>query len=169
MATFSDIRRLAWNQLGASIDMLRLTLEACPDHVWGDKVDWYDFWYIASHTLFFLDYHVSGMQESFAPPPPFGMEETDPAGVLPPRVYTREELLTYLAYCRQKAKTVLDDLSEDQVAILAPLHREGWRLPYLELLVHVTRHNSHHVGQLNLLIRQRADQGSKWVWQALPD
>jgi hypothetical protein len=41
------------------------------------------FWYLAS-TLFWIDHYLEAPE--VPPPPPFGLEEMDPAA-LPPRVY----------------------------------------------------------------------------------
>jgi hypothetical protein len=38
----------------------------------------------------------------FAPPPPFTLDELNPAGIVPSPAYTRETLLDYLAHCLQK-------------------------------------------------------------------
>ena len=75
-------------QYGAAIDALENAIVACPDDVWSAGPPWQQFWYLASHTLFWLDHYLAGTPEGFQPPPPYGLEEMDPAGVLPPRVYT---------------------------------------------------------------------------------
>lgn len=74
-----------WQQFGAAIDTLGNAIEACPDEVWGDRSRQPEYWYTVYHTLFNLDYYLSDSYEGFAPPAPFGLEEMDPAGVLPPR------------------------------------------------------------------------------------
>jgi len=42
-----------------------------------------EVWYLAFHTLFWLDLYLSGPAEGFAPPAPFTRVELDPAGILP--------------------------------------------------------------------------------------
>ena len=32
-----------WRQFGAAIDMLENAITACPDKVWGDRIDWHEF------------------------------------------------------------------------------------------------------------------------------
>ena len=78
-----------WQQFGASIDMLANAIRECPEEVWGDQTADPQFWYLAFHTLFWLDLYLSGSSEGYHPPEPFGLEEMDPAGVLPPRVYSK--------------------------------------------------------------------------------
>ncbi len=70
-----------------------------------------EFWYVAYHCLFWTDLYLSGAVEGFTPPAPFTLDELDPAGVLPDRQYTREELLAYLAALPPKIPG--DDQSAD--------------------------------------------------------
>src|SRR3972149_618477 len=109
-------KAIIWNQFGAAIDMMENAIRACPDEVWGDfskkpewkKKDVVGFWYLVYHALFFLDYYLSDSatevvtEEGFAPPAPFTLSEFDSEGALPERVYTKEELLSYLDHCRKK-------------------------------------------------------------------
>ena len=60
---------ILWKQFGAAIDMLENTLVACPRGLWGDRSRRPEFWYVAYHTLFFLDLYLSGSDEGFSPPP----------------------------------------------------------------------------------------------------
>ena len=64
---------LIWSQFGAAIKMLDNALLACPEELWSDgsQQDAYSqFWYIAFHSLFWLDLYLSGSVEGFAPPAP---------------------------------------------------------------------------------------------------
>ena len=158
----SNWRSALWGQFGAAIDSLQKAIVACPDDVWGDRVGWHEFWYLASHTLFWLDYYLTDAPNDFQPPAPFGLEELDPKGVLPPRVYSKSELLTYLAYGRAKCRAKLAALTEKQLH-----HRAKSRnLSVLELLLYGLRHVQHHAAQLNLLLRQRTDSAPQWVDRA---
>ena len=80
-------RTALWQQYGAAIDMLDNAIIACPDDVWNDpsRQPQSQFWYIAFHTLFFLDFYLSETEDGFAPPAPFTLDELDPAGVYPER------------------------------------------------------------------------------------
>src|SRR5436853_2940383 len=81
-----------WQQFGAAIDMLENALLACPDRLWNDRSQRPEFWYVVYHTLFFLDLYLHGSVDGFVPPPPFWLDEMDPAGVHPERVYSKDEL-----------------------------------------------------------------------------
>jgi hypothetical protein len=160
----TQYKSIIWRQFGASIDMLENAILACPEEVWGNKVGWHEFWYLASHTLFFLDLYLSESEEGFRPPPPFGLEELDPAGVLPPRVYTKDELLTYLAHCRAKCRKTIGALTDERANQEAVSLRPG--LTFAELQLYNMRHVQHHAAQLNLILRQKTDSAPRWVSKA---
>src|SRR6058998_3306714 len=98
-----------WQQFGAAIDMLDDAIRACPDALWRDhswdlhaeRPEFSEFWYIAFHALFWLDLYLCGAREGFAPPAPFTLDELDPAGKLPERPYSKDDLLNYLAHGRR--------------------------------------------------------------------
>src|SRR5215831_8873836 len=86
-------KEMLWHQLGATIDMLENAVDACPDERWGDRTREtpFQFWYLVFHTLFWLDLDLNGTLEGFAPPAPFTLDEMDPAGAYPDRVYSKAE------------------------------------------------------------------------------
>jgi DinB superfamily len=162
-------RTVLWRQFGAAIDMLDNALRDCPDELWAEDV-WEDrsmpgfstFRYLAYHTLFWLDFYLSGSEEGFAPPAPFGLEELDPAGLLPARPYTRAELQRYLAHGRQKGQTTIMSVEDEH---LWRLCRVGWQreVPFAELLLYTMRHVQEHAAQLNMLLGQRTGSAAGWV------
>jgi uncharacterized damage-inducible protein DinB len=154
-------KHILWRQFGASIDMLENAIAACPDEIWRDPEPFHQYWYMAYHTLFFLDLYLSGTLEDFHPPDPFTLDEIDPAGVMPPRVYTKDELLRYLAHGRAKCRETMAALTDARA-------REHCRFPwgemsFGELLVYSMRHVQHHTAQMNMLLRQRIDSAPRWV------
>ena len=150
-----------WRQLEAAIDTLENAIETCPDDLWGDRSRQPEYWYTVYHTLFWLDYYLSDIYEDFVPPAPFGLEEMDPAGMLPPRVYSKSEMLNYLQHDREKCRTKISALTDQEAHRLI---RSGKReYSVLEWLLYTMRHVQHHAGQLNLLLRQRVDIGANWV------
>jgi hypothetical protein len=161
---------ILWGQLGAAIDMLENAITACPDEVWSDlsrrpewrRKDVVGFWYLAYHTLFFLDLQLSGgSTEGFAPPAPFDLSELDPEGKLPERPYTKDEVRAYLTHCREKARTTIGGLTEEEARRVCRWN--SFELTFAELLLYGMRHVQHHAGQLNLLLRQNVDAAPRWV------
>ncbi len=157
-------RGIVWQQFGAAIDMLENAMIACPDDVWRDSSRRPEFWYVAYHTLFFLDLYLSGSAEGFAPPPPFTLEELDPAGRRPERPFTKHELYAYLQHGREKGRTTINELTDDRAVDVC---RFTWgEARFAELILYNMRHVQHHAAQLNLILRQTTDSAPAWVGQA---
>jgi hypothetical protein len=157
----STLKATLWQQFGAAIDMLENAITACPDRLWGDRALQPEFWYTAYHAIFWLDYYLSESEKKFSPPPPFTLSELDPAGVLPDRVYTRDELLTYLHHDRAKCRTAIEQLTDESGRERSTFSRP--ELTLLELHFYNMRHVQHHAAQLNLLLRQSAIDAPRWV------
>lgn len=157
----STWRAALWQQFGASIDMLENAVLACPEKLWGDRSQRPEFWYLVYHTLFFLDLYLSGSVEGFAPPAPFTLDELDPAGLLPERVYTKDELQNYLTHGREKCRAVIEALTDEKARERCTF---AWgEVSFAELLLDNMRHVQHHAAQLNLILRQKTDSAPRWV------
>jgi len=157
----STMKKLVWQQFGAAIDMLERAITACPGPLWGDRTRQPEVWYLAFHTLFWLDLYLSGPAEGFAPPAPFTRVELDPAGILPDRVYTKEELLTYLAHGRRKCRETIAGMT---AARATERHAYAWgEASMAELLLYNMRHVQHHAAQIYLILRQTTDSAPGWV------
>jgi hypothetical protein len=154
-------KEILWRQFGASIDMLENAVLACPEEIWGDRSQQTEVWYLVYHTLFWLDLYLSGSAEGFAPPAPFTLDELDPAGLMPERVYSKEELQTYLGHCRGKCRATIEALTEEGANESCAFN---WgEVSFAELLLYNMRHVQHHAGQLNLILRQKTDSAPGWV------
>jgi hypothetical protein len=171
-------RTALWQQFGATIDMLENALLACSSTHWHGRL-WSDhsdhpqppesaaFWYITYHTLFWLDLYLTSSLEGFAPPAPFTLAEIDPAGVLPERPYSRDELHAYLVHLRKKCQTTIAGLSDEKAHQQVDFPWIGGKsMSFLELLLYNMRHVQEHAAQLNLFLGQNArDSASDWVSQ----
>jgi uncharacterized damage-inducible protein DinB len=147
-------------QFHAAIDMLANAIDACPDSVWSGKGRG-AFWYLAFHTLFFLDLYLSSEDEArFHPPPPFGLTELDD-DILPERAYRKDELFIYLEHCRKKLDVVMAGMTEAWTTDPCPF--EFRAMSNGELLLYNMRHVQHHAAQLNMLLRQATDSAPLWV------
>jgi hypothetical protein len=154
-------KTIIWQQFGAAIDMLENAMLACPDALWGDRSQRPEFWYVAFHTLFFLDLYLSDSDKGFAPPAPFTLDELDERGLLPERVYTKEELRTYLKHGREKCRVTISVMTEEKAN-----QRCGFEWldhSVAEMLLYNMRHVQHHTGQLNLILRQKVDSAPRWI------
>jgi len=161
-------KAVIWHQFGATIQMLENALRACPDELWREHLhsesstqpEFAEFWYVAYHCLFWLDFYLSDSIEGFTPPAPFTLSEFD-AGLLPDRVYTKDELLIYLEYGRNKCRTRIKTLTDE----MAPQRcRTDWpEMSVAELLLYNMRHVQEHAAQLNLMLGQRVGSAPGWV------
>jgi hypothetical protein len=154
------LKAILWKQFGAAIDMLGNSIRVCPDELWDTPIL---YWYNAYHCIFHLDYYLSE-PEGFHPPAPFTLSEFDPDGEMPERIYSKEELLTYLSFCRQKCHDVIMALTEETAL-------KNWTNPYrsypmIEMLLYNMRHVQHHAAQLNLLLRQHGCEPPRWISRA---
>ena len=156
--------QMVLRQFGIAIDSFGKALRDCPDELWEKRL-WEDepdqwvasgfssFWYLCYHTLFWLDLYLTGAEEGFLPPEPFDLVEMQDDEVLP-RVYTRQELLGYLDYCRQRCQQTISTLTTEQAHRLC---RFPWgELPFGELLLYNMRHVQEHAAQLQLFISQKS-------------
>lgn len=159
------------SQFNAAMNMFDDALLNCPDHLWQGSM-WNDpdmpggfsqFWYVAYHTLFWLDFYLTGRVEGFAPPAPFTLAELDPQGVLPDRVYNRQELQAYLAYCRLKCRETIQQLTDGEANRLCAFKWMKDRINFAELLLDNLRHVQEHAAQLHMYLGQQAGITSRWV------
>jgi len=157
----ADLRSDLWNQFGASIDMLENAIRACPDAQWTGPRVTQAFWYLAFHTLFWLDHDLAEDDAPFAPPPPYTLSELDPAGAYPERPYRKDELLAYLEHGRRRCREAIASLTAERMRETRTV-RWGEVRP-VELLLYNLRHVQHHAAQLNLMLRQAEVQAPRWV------
>lgn len=139
------------SQYHASLDMLEQAIVACPDTLWDDRGYKNVFWRVAYHTLCYTHLYLQDSEQGFVPwvrrrdeREPLSRTLRDleeKLGIVEP--YTREEILEYLAFCRQQV--------EDRVAIMALDAPSGFHwLPFdkLELQFYNIRHIQQHTGEL---------------------
>src|SRR5262245_11057123 len=139
----SILKTAIWQQFGAAIDMLDNAISACPDQLWTAGL-WDDpedprygqFWFIAYHTLSWLDLFLTGSAKGFVPPAPFIR------GALPEEPYTKEDVRTYLKQCRQKCQSVIEALTAEKAYQICTF---DWMEPtFLELQLYSMRHVQEH-------------------------
>lgn len=150
-----DIKTVLWRQAGASIDMLENAIKTCPETLWDGPGQ---YWYVAYHTIFYLDYYASQDPAGFSPPEPYTFSEFDAEGALPPRTYSQAELLSYLGHCRRKYREYILNLDAEKRFV-----NEYRNISQLEMAIYNLRHVQHHAAQLNMLLRQNGVQPPGWV------
>jgi len=172
MYMIEHLRKALWNQFAATIHMLQNIIALWPEQYWNltNKI-----YYLSYHTSLFLDYYLTIPPTNYAAPLPFTMISPDTVppyaidDLLPNRLYTQNELLDSLQTCRQKCRQVIFNLAEENIHRLWIDKQDdiagSSTLQYsvLEILLYNLKHVQHHVGQLNLLLREETGQAADWV------
>jgi hypothetical protein len=168
-----------WKQFGAAIDMLDKAVIACPDALWRERLwddpppPWFppqfaEFWYVTFHALVWLDLYLSGVpEEEFAPPAPFAQGVLDSAESASTQPYTKEQLRAYLASVRQKCRTTIGTLTDEQAR--RPVEypwSEGQPISFLELCLYNMRHAQGHAAELSLFLGQHGVEIDAWATRA---
>ena len=154
-----------WLQYGAALDTLHDAIKLCPDELWtmslwddSDDPRYGQFWFVAYHTLFWTDLYLLGSYKEFLPPAPFVR------GKLPENPYTKAMLYTYLNTCREKARAIIEGLTDEQAYKMCIF--EWIQAPYIEMQLYAMRHIQEHAAQLNLVLGQKGVTGQDWIPQA---
>lgn len=106
-------------------------------------------WNVAYHALWHLDYDISGGFGSWAPPEPFGNQD---GGRVVTRVFTRDELIGYVAWCRRRARETFDTLTDAAAAKAIPAEHRYRGRSYAWLLAGIPRHVTEHAAQIRQFI-----------------
>ncbi len=173
-------RTALWRQFGAAMDMLDNAVAACPTSLWQERLwrtpapsqfptRFAEFWYVTYHTLVWLDLYLSGVpEEEFVPAAPFAQGELDSREAEPAQPYSKEELRAYLASLREKCRTTIEALTDEEAGrTVAYPWSEGQPISMLELHLYNLRHVQEHAAQLSLLLGQHGIEPDQVDWVAL--
>jgi hypothetical protein len=143
-----------------ALRQLEAALSDCPDRLWETDL-WPDEaptgphadgglrgsaqWIRAHHALVCLDSDLTGKFAQWAPPLPIGafLRSVDPT-----RVFTKAELLGYLAWCRDRMRQTLAALTEDLAARPLPDGHRYHGTPFGVLVGDGPLHLSEHAAQI---------------------
>jgi hypothetical protein len=157
----NSLKEILWRQFGASIDMLKNAVALCPAGLWDTDRK---FWYNAYHCIFFLDYYLTPEPINFLPPLPFSLSEFEDR--MPERTYTKDELLSYLKFCRKKCHDFIAGMTDETAKNFWTNESKTMTCPVIEILLYNMRHVQHHAAQLNLVLRQEINDAPEWVYRA---
>jgi len=172
----NHFRICLWRNFGAAIQMLNNFVVMCPDELWrNDK----KFFYMTYHTVIFLDYYLTIPVRDFKPGLPYSIVDSDklPEGavddVIPDHFYTKRDFISYLSGIEQKCKSLIVyspiekfeqiwiDKEEIDLHGLCPDILTNYTV--LEIIFYNLRHVQHHLGQLNFMLRQKANKAVDWI------
>lgn len=148
------------SQYRASLAMLRQAIEACPEALWVDASYINPFWRVAYHAIFYTHLYLSPAEGDFVPWEKH-QEEINFLGRSVPeaKVYSKAEVLDYMALCLEQVDVQVDALDLD--AAESGFH---W-LPFgkLELQFYNIRHIMQHVGELYERLGGHGEVELDWV------
>jgi hypothetical protein len=146
------------SQYRASIQMLKDAVENCPDSLWNNEAYTNPFWHVVFHAIFYTHFYLHATQDNFIPWEKHKDElvslEDDPGD----EIYTKEEIIDYIAYFERKIDELVDDLDLEAGSGF-------YWLPFnkLELQLYNIRHIQHHTGELSERLGKFGDIEVGWV------
>ena len=161
MSSHQLLKQLVADQMEAALAMLNDCVEKCPEQHWDGVIGKYSFWQVVYHTLCFVDLYLSPGEAAYTARPefhPLGMKEFE--AEYPSRRFTREEMLRYMAICREKITEIM--MGETERSLAGESGFSWLSFSRAEAHVYNMRHIQHHTGQLSAFLR-RAGTEPKWV------
>ena len=154
------VKAILTGQFEAALCMLNDCLKKCPLEHWEGRIANDTFRQVAYHTLFYVDFYTSPGEEAFALRDVHHRGGDERSGTAPSAGLTKDETLSYLVICREKARETL--ASET----LESLQRDSGfsRLAFSRGESHLynIRHVQHHTGQLSAYLRRIVKDGDRW-------
>lgn len=165
-----------WKNFAAVIDMLKNIIVICPDEIWEKEKK---IFYMTYHTLIFLDYGLTNPVKDFQTNVPYTISDPDHLppdaidDVIPNEFYSKKELQAYISIIREKCKNLIMHtpvekfsdrwINDDEINMHGLCSSLTIKYNLLEILLYNFRHVQHHVAQLNLLLRQKANVATDWI------
>ncbi|MCW8133367.1 MAG: DinB family protein [Planctomycetota bacterium] len=154
------LRTMLAKEFGATAEMLRESIELCPEQAWTKDLGGAPFWKQAYHTIFYLDFYMHKREADFAPPLFHRKDDIDLGKAPSGEPYAKATLLAYLQEARARAKRLLGELTEADLTAPSPV--PWYTTPRGEFLLNNLRHAQHHVGQLNMILRAHGVKPPRW-------
>lgn len=169
--------KILWKNVAACIDMFGSCIGHCPAPLWQSNDR---FFYLSYHCLVFLDYYLSFPVASYTPVLPYTLADMNqlPAGAIddvqPTRRYTQEEILQAVSKTREKARQAImfqanweqPWIAEEEINMHGLCPAVVIHYSLFEITLYNLRHLQHHVGQLNLLLREQHAPAADWIAEA---
>ena len=138
--------------------MLEQAINLCPDDLWTkENTETPLFWQLVYHSIYYLDFYLGTSPEKHEQR--FAIKEN--LNERMEQTLSKEELLDYLKDTEKKCISLLESLTKKE---LEGKNDYYWTGPTLaHRLIYNIRHTQHHIGQLNIILRQNKNKTSKWV------
>lgn len=154
-----EIKDAIRSQYLAALEMLKQSVERCPQELWNAPGDKTKFWQIAYHALFYTHLYLQETEHDFRA---WEKHKENSSSLDPQRelgeAYSRAEILEYLAVCQQQVneKTAGVNLEAGSGFPWLPFNK-------LELQFYNIRHIQQHTGELMERLGSRAGVDVDWV------
>ena len=144
-------RHILIGQFEAALTMLKQCIEACPAEHWESKIANGTFRWVTYHTLFYTDLYLTSDEKAFEPRElnHRGGDERQPH---PAAGLSKDDSLSYVAICRQKAVDSISAETDD--ALQGPSGFSWYKCSRGELHLINIRHIQHHAAQLSAFLRR---------------
>jgi hypothetical protein len=154
------VKTILTGQFEASLCMLNECIQKCPHEHWEGKIANDTIRQVAYHTLFYVDLYLSPGEEAFQLRDCHHRGGDERSSTSASTGLAKDESLSYLAICRQKA---LDTLACETPESLQRESGFSW-LPFSrgELHLYNIRHVQHHTGQLSAYLRRIVQDDERW-------
>jgi hypothetical protein len=155
-----NLQSIVISQYLASLEMLKETINRCPDALWDDPADQAPTWRLAYHALFYTHLYLQPDGKDFKA----WVKHREDAQRIDPKAkacqaYTREEVLEYLAFCQQQVREIVPKLDFESAN-----SGFGWlEMGKLELQIYNIRHTQQHTAELMERLGARAGIELPWV------
>ncbi len=166
------VKGLLANQFDAALCTLNTCIEECPATAWDGPVANLAFCQAAFHALFYTDCYLGlntealRQQEFHRKNAAFFRDYEELEDRKQEQLYDKPSILTYSAFCRQKASRVIAEETDD--TLMARSGFEWLEMTRAEAYIYNIRHIQHHAAQLIMRLRLGGHADIGWVrsgWQ----
>ncbi len=157
------ITESAFNQLGSSMQMLKILVDVCEDDVWHTVYYGHPFWYHVYHVAYFIDYWLreyysnssfKSMEFNELIPPEFKHPVDSSLSIC------RADMLEYVHLLFIKSERFFARLDDKRLS--QPAVGDRHDLTYADVIMTQLRHIMYNIGYLNGILRGLGLQESDW-------
>lgn len=143
------------------VDLAAPRLEPVPERTDESIQRFSSFWVVAYHCLWFVDFYATSDLATFETPPAVrgGPEEqgfaSDGAVAIPTGRFSKDILLDYLGYCRDKVRREISDAADSDFRVKRPDDHPHAGKTYAQLLAVNLAHVREHGRDLMEFLERR--------------
>jgi hypothetical protein len=160
-------RELISRQYEASLCMLGVCFDRCPEARWNEPIANLEFCQAAFHVLFFTDVYLGANLESLRQQPfhqrhaQVFADYEELGDAAQQAQYEKPFINAYFQHCREKATQVV---AAESAETLQQVANFDWiKFSRAELHAYNIRHIQHHTAQLSLRLRLDIDVDIPWI------